>query len=222
MFLKDALTLWVDPAKTHYRIGGSRPESQRVKKNFSQRLSNNYFSNVALHQTLRVTNALESLVIDPAYYQVPSKIEHHKKYIRVRNMIKHRDDYRGSEWYSDLVSDLNEHGFAKHKKILMPSISDIDNFMESYVLSLFDSLERDGFDFTKSGGIGRVLIGADGSIHKSASGNHRFYAARELGLSPIPVRIAGVHEDWYRKHIGDGFSPRKLKMALSEIQAKHA
>ncbi|MEH6725025.1 MAG: hypothetical protein V7703_02625 [Hyphomicrobiales bacterium] len=139
----------------------------------------------------------------------------------MKNIIAHRDDYKQSQWYSDLLSDLTERGFAKHKKIVMASKSDIDHFMESYVLSLIDSLERDGFDFTKGGGIGRALISEDGSIHKSSSGRHRFYVARVLGINPIPVRIAGVHEDWYRKHVGRGFRPNKLRAALSEVQANH-
>jgi len=117
---------------------------------------------------------------------------------------------------------LEKQGHTKHKKILMRSKDDIDHFMQSYVLNLLDSLEKDGFDFKQGGGIGRALIGKDGSIHKSSSGRHRFFAARELGIEPIPLRISGVHEEWYRSHIGSSFNRKKLKAALSDIQTKYA
>ncbi len=221
-FLKDALILWINPETVHAHIATSRPENHRIKQQFSQLRSKNKLVKVLQHQTLRATNAFESFVIDPGFYQNITKLEQHKKYIKIKNIIDHRDNYKESQWYLDLVSDLTTRGFAKHKKITMVSKNDIDHFIKTYVLSLVDSLEQDGFDLTKGGGIGRALIGEDGSIHKSSSGSHRFYAARVLGISPIPVRVAGAHEDWYRKQIGNGFRPKKLRAALSEVQANHS
>lgn len=222
LLLKDALTLWIDPSKIHFHFSTSRPANKKDKKQFSKPQTINAFVKLARRQKFRVTNAFESFVVDPSNYPDLEELEQHKNYIRIKNFIKQRDDYKKSEWYSDLVFDLNEHGFAKHKKIMMMSKSDIENFMESYVLSLLDSLERDGFDLRKGGGIGRAMIGEDGAIHKTSSGRHRLFAARELEISPIPVRIAGVHEGWYRKHVGGGFTAQKLRLALSEVQSKHS
>lgn len=221
-FLKDELIMRVDPIKIHHRTNSSRPENRRVKQKLMRLESGNAFVKTVRRQALRATNALESFVIDPAYYHGPIPIEQHINYKKIRNVIEHRENYKESQWYLGLANSLEEQGHAKHKNIVMHSKDDIDHFMQSYVLTLLDSLEKDGFDFRKGGGIGRALIGEDGSIHKSSSGRHRFFAARELGIRPFPVRISGVHEAWYRSQIGSGFNLRKLKAALADIQAKHA
>lgn len=221
-FLSNDLILWIDPAKVHYHIGTSRPENTKVKHLFAKLQTKNLAVRSVQRMTLRATNFFESFAIDPAFYQDLTEFERHKKYLRVRDFIQHRDNFKESQWYQDLVSDLESKGSAKHKKNVMTSTQDIEHFMKYYVLSLINSLERDGFDFTKGGGTGRALISEDGTIHKSSSGRHRFYAARELGISPIPLHIAGVHEDWYRKQVGNRFRPRKLKKALLEVQANHA
>lgn len=221
-FLKDALIIWVDPRKIHHHATSSRRENRRGKQKFLGLRSKNPLVKIVRRQALRAANAFESFVIDPAYYQEPTPIEQHINYKKIKNIIEHRENYKDSEWYSALANSLEEQGHTKHKKILMRSKDDIDHFMESYVLNLLDSLEKDGFDFEQGGGIGRALIGTDGSIHKSSSGRHRFFAARELGIEPIPLRISGVHEAWYRSHIGSSFNRKKLKAALSDIQTKYA
>lgn len=220
--MKDALIIWVDPRKVHHHATSSRRENRRTKQKFLRLRLENPFVKTVRRQVLRAANAFESFVIDPDYYQGPTPIEQHVNYKKIKNIIEHRENYKDSEWYSNLANSLEEQGHAKHKKIHMRSKDDIDHFMQSYVLNLLDSLEKDGFDFEQGGGIGRALIGTDGSIHKSSSGRHRFFAARELGIEPIPLRISGVHEAWYRSHIGNSFNRNKLKAALSDIQTKYA
>lgn len=196
MSLKDSWVLWIDPGKIHYHVSSSRPENRRMKQRIAQLGLSGPLAKVALRQSLRISNALESFAIDRDYYAEPMEFERHRTYRRVSDIMKYRDNYKISQWYLSLASSLREFGFVKYKKIIMRSESDIDLFMNSYVLSLIDSMEKDGFDPNKGGGIGRSLIGEDGSIHKSSSGRHRFYVARELGISPFPVRIVGTHEDW--------------------------
>lgn len=222
IFLNDALTLWINPEKIQFYVGSSRPKMSTIEQTYTKPRSKNALAKLARRQTRRVTNAFESFVLQPDYYQETTPIEEHRNYRKISDIIDHRDNYQESEWYLDLLQSLKENGFAKHKSIMMRSENDIDRFMRSYVLSLLDSLEKDGFDLKKGGGIGRALIGKDGSIHKSGSGRHRLFAARELGIGPIPVRISGVHEEWYRDHVGSRFNRRKLKMALSDVQENHA
>lgn len=221
VFLNNGLILRIDPRKIHYHVGTSRPGNLRVKQKLLRLKSKNTFTKFAQRQTLRLTNAFESFVVDDANYQDITEFKQHRTYNRIKSIIEHRDNYKDSAWYLDLLRELHECGSAKHKKIVMRSESEIDHFMQSYVLQLLESLERDGFDPRKGGGVGRALIGKDGSIHKSSSGRHRFYAARELGIKPIPLRISGVHEEWYRRIVGSNFDPRKLKAALSDVQRKH-
>lgn len=213
--------MWIDPRKVHHQVGTSRPESRKIREKFARMQSKGRLTTIARRQTLRVSNALESFVIDPDYYEDLIAFEKNEKYNRVSDITKHRGDYKSSKWYSDLICELSEHGVAKHKKIMMRSENDVDHFMKYYVLSMLDSLERDGFDPAKGGGLGKALIGKDGLIHKSGSGHHRFYAARVLGIKPIPVLIAGAHENWYRKNIGSRFALEKLRAALGDVQAKH-
>lgn len=220
--MKDALIIWVDPRKIHHHATSSRRDNRRVKQEFQTLGSKNTSIKIVRRLTQRAANAIESFVIDPACYQKPTPIELHRNYLKIKNIIEHRENYTDSEWYSDLANSLEEQGHAKHKKIIMRSKDDIDHFMQSYVLALLDSLERDGFDFQQGGGIGRALIGKEGSIHKSSSGRHRFFAARVLGVEPIPLRISGVHDAWYRSNVGRSFNRKKLEAALSDIQAKHA
>lgn len=222
MCLKDSLVLWIDPGKIHCHVGSSRPENRRMKQRIAQLGLYEPLAKIARRQSLRISNALESFAIDPDYYAEPIPFEQLKTYGRVSDIIIHRDNYTLSKWYSFLASSLKDYGIAKHKKIIMRSENDINHFMESYVLPLIDSMEKDGFDPSKGGGIGRSLIGADGSIHKSSSGRHRFYVARELGLSSFPVRIVGAHEYWYRRHIGKRLNPTKLRAVLLEVQENHA
>lgn len=182
-FLKDALIIWVDPRKIHHHATSSRRDNRRVKQEFQTLGSKNTSIKIVRRLTQRAANAIESFVIDPACYQKPTPIELHRNYLKIKNIIEHRENYTDSEWYSDLANSLEEQGHAKHKKIIMRSKDDIDHFMQSYVLALLDSLERDGFDFQQGGGIGRALIGKEGSIHKSSSGRHRFFQPESWVLS---------------------------------------
>lgn len=166
---------------------------------------------------LRLANALESFLIEDDIYQNIKSFSCERKYKKVSNIVENRADFKNSIWYSDLVSCLQENGFARHKKIYMRSESEIDHFMTSYVLRLIDSLEQEGYDVARGKDFGTALIGKDGSIHKSASGDHRFYFSRVLGIKPVPLAISGVHEDWYRENVGTGLHPRRLKQQLRAI-----
>nr|WP_306267793.1 hypothetical protein [Pararhizobium sp. IMCC3301] len=90
------------------------------------------------------------------------------------------------------------------------------------MLRLITSLEQEGYDVGKGKDYGTALIGKDGSIHKSASGDHRFYFARVLGIKPVPLAISGVHEDWYLKNVGSGLHPRLLKQQLRAIGRRYS
>ncbi len=219
---RDIITMEIDPKKVRYHVRSARPGNVVIKAKFERQKTGNAFEKALYRQVLRITNSLESFIIDDACYEEVARFDDFPKYQKVKNFVENRKNYKESDWYLELLSSLKEKGFARHKNILMRSESDIDDFMLNYVLSLLDSLERDGFDRRKGGGLGRVLIGKDGSIHKCTSGRHRFYSSRILGIKPIPVRVAGVHEDWYREQVGAQLNPRKLREAISEVQNKYA
>lgn len=221
-FLKDTITIEIDPRNVRYHVRSARPGNRKIKEKLRSQKTGNRFEKVVHRQILRVTNALESFVIDADDYEDVAEFDAFGKYRKVKNFIESRSDYKSSDWYVELTRSLKEKGSARHKDILMRSEGDIDHFMQNYVLSLLESLEKDGFDRRKGGGLGRVLIGKDGSIHKCTSGRHRFYSSRILGIKPIPVRVAGVHEDWYREHVGGALNLGKLKYAMAQVQKEYA
>jgi hypothetical protein len=105
----------------------------------------------------------------------------------------------------------------------MHTEDDIRAFFADYALDLADSLSANGYCLRKGKDIGTVLVGPDGSLHKSASGNHRFYVARILGISPFPVMVTGVHRAWYKNvrktRRGDTLS--ELARSLAEVEQEH-
>lgn len=222
VLLKDAITIEIDPRQVRYHVRSARPGNKVIKARLERQKSGNAFEKVLRRQILRVTNSLESFVIDAAFYEDLADFDDFPKYRKVKNFVEHRKDYKESDWYLELLSGLRKNGFARHKNILMRSETEIDHFMSNYVLSLLDSLEKDGFDRRKGGGLGRVLIGKDGTIHKCTSGRHRFYSSRILGIKPIPVRVAGVHEDWFHEHVGPKLNLGKLRHAISQVEKKYA
>lgn len=221
ILLKDDLVLWVNPTKIHFQVTTTRPGIVGMKEKFSRLNPNFPFKRTIKRQALRINNALESFVIDARKYQEAKPLSSQKKFKRIGDLVDNRRTYKNSHWYDELVTALQQNGFARHKKIIMHSEQEIENFIQSYALNLIDGLERDGYDLNKGGKLGRALIGEDGSIHKSSSGSHRFYAANKLGVTPIPLIISGVHEDWYRRHIGSRYNIQNLRSELEKIQQNH-
>ena len=103
----------------------------------------------------------------------------------------------------------------------MRNLEEVEAFMSGHVVGLINSLIEEGFNLDKAGDIGSALIGADGSIHKAKAGEHRFYCARALKLDRIPLLIRGVHEDWYRTHIGNQKDLKLLEKQLLNVQRNH-
>lgn len=215
--LKDDLVLWVDPQKIDHHVRSKRPNNIKVKEFIRDLKSIPKIAKLIERPVLRLTNALESFVIEDTAYEDLQHFSSVIKYKKVSDFVKNRNNFRNSIWYSDLLLSLQEKGYANHKKIYMYSESEIDHFITSYVLGLINSLEQDGYIGGKGREFGTALIGKDGSIHKSASGNHRFYFSRVLGIKPVPLVISGVHEDWYLNNVGFGLHPRRLKQQLRAI-----
>tara|TARA_R110000868_G_scaffold42724_2_gene144209 strand:- start:7418 stop:8110 length:693 start_codon:yes stop_codon:yes gene_type:complete len=221
-FLIDSkLVIWIDPGKVDYHVGSKRPNIIKIKNKLS-RLEHIGKSKAARRYILRFYKAVESFSIASTDYQEMRLIEGDQKFHKVQDIVANRDNFTDSFWYNSLLQDIATNGVAKHKKIYMRDKHDVEMFMSSYVVELIDSLERDGYDMTKGKQCGSALIGADGALHKSGSGDHRFYCARVLGVSPIPVAISGVHEDWFAKNVGSPFNIRGLKAALAEIEKKYS
>jgi hypothetical protein len=75
-------------------------------------------------------------------------------------------------------------------------------FFRDRVFDLIDSMAVHGFSIGKGSHFGTALVGRDGTLHESGPGNHRFYVASLLGVSPFPIQVAGVDQDWLRMREG--------------------
>jgi hypothetical protein len=231
--LGDGLVLEVDPACiTHYAIAGhvTRRERMLLKRAFKsvplllstfERRESRYrrLFEFAIDRILR----REPFVIPAAFYPQAKPIVGLQKYVRMADFIEKRDEPQASLWFEELVADIEVHGVVRHKHFCMGHRDDVLRFLDEYAGDLVDSLKCEGYQREKSVDIGAVLVGPDGSLHKAASGEHRFFAARILGVAPVPVRVQGVHADWFARHVGagEGWELHRLRDALREVEARH-
>jgi hypothetical protein len=121
------------------------------------------------------------------------------------------------------TAQLERDGHAEHKTLQMHSVAEIEAFFRDYVLDLVASMRRDGYLVTRTAQHGRVLVGADGDLHKSLQGRHRFFVARHLGVPTMPLRVTGIHRSWAEQQgltRGVGAIPR-LRHALRELARRH-
>lgn len=212
------IILYIDPAKIKYHIGTSKPNADKFRRKIRniQRITG--LKKVWFRPILILHHVFESFLIDRNNYQSPINIESTEKYIRVKDFIENINNLEKTSWRKTLLDELFENGFAMHKKIIMHSEREIDDFLINYVKSLVDSIKADGYDNNKNKEIGSVLVAKDGGLHKSGSGNHRFAIARILGIKPIPVVIKGIHSDWYEEKIGHSLNISALKKKITTIE----
>lgn len=189
--LADNLVVQVNPAKIKWYVSLKDP----YRKELSRKLKKILPAFLVKPLMAMVAN-IESFALSKKFYGQPLKIDETDRYVKVADLVRNRDDYKNTIWYRSLVTELNKNGFAKHKKIKMNSLDEIDQFMTSYALGLVESMYEKGYVIENEMDLPSVRIGANGELHKSSNSNHRFAVARELELPSIPVRVVGVHEDW--------------------------
>lgn len=147
-------------------------------------------------------------------------MEDEERYRLFLNFISNQDNIAETDWYKKLTHMLATDGVAHHKSIKLTSEQDIRAFLQSYVAGMVESLKTTGYDPSKASDLGTAFIDADGFIQKSDAGNHRFSAARILGVTPVPVEIVGIHRDWVRSHVGQG-GTEALRHALARVERAH-
>lgn len=121
------------------------------------------------------------------------------RYKLVKNLLDQKLQYHHSDWYELLEKQLQLQGYAKHKKIIMKNLDEVQGFFDGYVIPLYQSLINEGFKVESIYNVARVYIGPDGQMFKGESGFHRFAIARETGIQIMPVRVAGIHQGWFEK-----------------------
>ena len=213
---EDDLVVWVQPSRIKHYVGKSVPllggvdkVAWRVPATLRRRLA---------RFVRRVRPSRDGpFFIPAAHYRHPMPIELLEKYTIVADLIACRDTYIRSIWFNELRRSLERHGTAKHKSIEMRTIEDVHAFFSGYVLPLVESMARDGYDVTRGHPFGGVIVSADGQLHKANAGDHRFFVARVVGASPVPLRVVGIDERWPRT-MGLGCDLASMPAVIEAVQ----
>jgi len=198
------LIVWVNPKKIQYYAGSNLPYTQSIRSivwrlETAVPLISRYTA--WIHKSIY---SLEPFSIKDRLLRNLIPIESEPRYTKILNYIQNLDNLEESLWYRDIVQQIKDNGVAHHKNFELKSEADVLNFFEGYVRDLVESMNESGYDDTKAVDYGTALIGSDGSILKTAAGNHRFSFARILGVSLVPLEILGAHEFWMQKMEIDG------------------
>jgi len=198
----------INPSKVYYRAKGKYPVMNVLRK----------ISSVLALENLPFQK-LEPFQIPKLFYGKPKKIESLPKFKKVEDIILNQHQFRISIWYNKLLNQQKNNGTATYKNKTFSKISEIDNFFESTVIPLIDSLDSEGFSMHKGGGIACVYVGANGNLEKSNAAEHRFYMCKILNVKSFPVKINGVHSDWIKSQKIS--SEIQLFDAISEVIYNH-
>ncbi len=221
------LIIWVDPSKILYDLEDRHWIHQRYPVTgrpleFLHRYKDSRISLLSTSLTA-LLRRLEPFVIPPRFYPKAVEVEETYRYLWVKDFLENRQSPRGSLWYNRLAETLHRTGAANHKDIIMRSEHDIDVFFQ-YLLALVESLESEGYRLDKSPDHGTACVGPNGVLHKSAAGRHRFCISRILGVKAIPVKITGVHREWFDSHVMGrrAFRLPALLGALKEVEREYS
>ena len=215
-----SLILQINPQSVLRFAGSNQPMTLQIRHRITAWEEAFPASTPALRFFQKCLYSIEPFcLLDNAFSQGIA-IEDEERYLLIQDFISNRANIAASRWYKHLVNMLLTKGFASHKAIRMHSEDDIAKFLQSYVGGMVESLENTGYDSSRASDVGTAFVDADGSIHKCDAGNHRFSAARILGVAPVPVEILGVHRDWYQSQVGHG-GTAALKHALARVEAAH-
>jgi hypothetical protein len=215
--LGDATMVWINPRRVQFHGGSNQPYTKRIKEVLHRlEAALPVFRNPARRMN-SILYSLEPFSIKASLLSNLKPIETMATYRRIANAIECRDDPTRSEWYADLMAELQRDGVAIHKTQRFHSEPEIRGFFASYVGGLIDSMETGGYDMTKTHDTGTAMIGSDGTIIKFDAGNHRFSVARILGVPLVPMEILGAHEDWMRS-MKIGSDTDKLQAGLRQVE----
>jgi hypothetical protein len=221
--LGSAAVIWIDPRKVDFYVGTHSPTSAAIKKQIESAAENHPAWRGSLNVIKRSIPRQDfTFLIPERHYRKTRPISEMEQHRHMTDFLRCRDDVTKSSWYQDLCRQLEDSGMATHKEIKMRSRNDIMSFFRGYVLDLVESLEEHGYDPSKSTEHGTALIGANGEIHKTYKGNHRFCAARLLGVTNVPIFIYGVHEEWFRTRVGGRMDIAALRRELRYLQERYA
>lgn len=215
--LGDALVLWIDPRSVDGFVGTKTPMTRRLVKR-------KWLSTSAQRSLRRMFKKVEPFAIPTGLFPAQRPLEETKTYRAMRSIVVADTDYRGTEWYASMVDELERNGFAVRKGREFHRREDLDRFFEEDMLGMIRSLRDIGYRSDLAPDTGTGIISSGGQVLKTVNGEHRFAAARELGVCCVPIRIVSVDRTWLRS--GDGGLRREVERSnlrehLRAVEERH-
>ncbi|WP_045212850.1 hypothetical protein [Desulfonatronovibrio magnus] len=197
--LGSKLEIIINPVKVEADVGTNRPVIKYPAKFLKTTLKPFPAASAHIQQKLA---AMDPFVIPNVFFRRPRRIELLSKYKKMKDFVQNRRNPQNSLWFQTMMNEIRRKGFVKHKHMVMYNADHVANFFECYVLDLVESMSTQGYQKNKAGDTGSAIVGPQGQLYKSWSGNHRFYAARILKIRQMPLRIVGVHAHWFNSVVG--------------------
>lgn len=211
LLLGEALVLHVDPRKVTHHAGSKYPVSKLIERKLSA------FPKVIRKNASRISTRCHPFIFADEALLPLTEIESLEKDIRIKDFLC-SSHFTDSLWYQSLLTELSTKGRTRHKDIKITSQDELNHFFESYVYGLIASMRKQGYVASKGSDAGTAFVLGNGVLVKSASADHRFLVARNLGVRNIPLTIMGVCRDWLTK---TGPNIEQIGMALRDIEERY-
>jgi hypothetical protein len=203
---------WTDPQKVRFRVGTNGPATEAIKLRIDRlRQHNRLFD--------RPLRLLSRVIYHPPPLSHPGANRDREAPPASGGPARAPEPSARFALVQAALPASGAERSGKPQKIVLRSRASINAFLRDYILGLVDSLATSGYDPARASDTGSVLIGPDGDIHKANNGNHRFCAARIVGCPRVPVKIAGMHEDWFVQTVGSQMNLMRLRAALLRWQS---
>lgn len=210
MNLPEDLNLRIDPAKVSLYVGTKYPRPIAPKRHLP----------IAERWLELLVYIRYSRLLNPNWDRRAQPIDQLDKYLKVKDLAEKNDRFRDSLWYQSLLADLRNQGLARHKKIKMRDEAELDRFFTTYACELVRSMREQGYLADRGARPVGVAVGRDGALLKTNAGDHRFFAARCLGVKPVPVRVKFIHPRWLKANGLTLLTPDadRLRAALRSVE----
>lgn len=167
----------------------------------------------------RMLFAVQPFVIPDRMAPMAQPIAEREDFILMRDLIRNRSDPKASTWFKRLRHEIESNGASRYKNIVMHSSDDAYAFLSGYILSIAEDMESKGWR-EEMGDIGTAIVGPSAELMKTGSGNHRFYIAKILKITRIPLRIVGVFSGHFHTH-APTLTAKSAQSVIAEAEARY-
>jgi hypothetical protein len=143
------------------------------------------------------------------------------KYVSCRQLLDGDVSLEETREYSLIMAAIRDSGSYRGCQNTADALRHIQARQDFYM-----AMQCDGYKSQAMLGGSRYqgeiecALDRDGNLIKINAGNHRFAAARYLGLTSIPVHLAVIHAEHLQRLPGGGLSA--LRHLIADIEARYA